>query len=558
MATSSASARSDSPLARKARGAFFTPAGLCDYVVTWAVRDPNDLVLEPSCGEAAFLAAAGRRLRALDGGQQRSRSQLIGYELHEDSAELARARLASVGVEADVEVADFFGVEPVACYDAVVGNPPYIRYQDFSGEARTRSRAAALRAGVSLSGLASSWAAFTVHAALFLKPEGRLGLVLPAELLSVNYAAGVRRYLMERFSRVRLVLFDKRVFPGVQEEVVLLLAEGTGPTDCCELRQVANLAELDAREDRSRRWRPVRPEGKWTPSLMSAEAQQAYTDVTCGSGFATLQDWGETTLGMVTGNNRYFALSPSRADELGLDVADVIAVSPPGSRHLRALALTEVAWRELGKMGKSTLLFRPSSSPSPAAQAYIRAGEETNVHEAYKCRVRSPWWRVPLVPPPDLFLTYMNADAPRLCSNRIRAHHLNSVHGLYLRPGLRRIGIDLLPLGALNSLTLLGAEAVGRSYGGGMLKLEPREADRLPVPSPASLISAWKSLSAIRPCVAQALRGGSLRDAVRLVDDCLLVEHLDLARSQVKVLREAYEEMSARRRARGTEPHVPG
>src|SRR5690242_21120209 len=42
-----------------------------------------------------------------------------------------------------------------------------------------QSRRAALNAGVALSALASSWAAFTVHAALFLRPGGRMALVLP-------------------------------------------------------------------------------------------------------------------------------------------------------------------------------------------------------------------------------------------------------------------------------------------------------------------------------------------------------------------------------------------
>lgn len=550
------SARPDTPSARKARGAFFTPTELCDFVAGWAVKNPSDLVLEPSCGEAAFLAAAGERLRALNGGQLGLYSQLRGFEVHEGSAALAHARLVSMDIQADLEVRDFFEVEPGARYDAVIGNPPYIRYQEFSGEARIRSRAAALRAGVSLTGLASSWAAFTVHAALFLKPGGRLGLVLPAELLSVNYAAAVRRYLMERFARVQLVLFDERVFPGVLEEVVLLLADGVGPTDHCELRQVADLAELGARNYRSRSWKPIRPEGKWTPSLMSTEALQAYADVSSGGGFATLHDWGETTLGMVTGNNRYFALSPARAIQLGLAEKDLIHLSPPGSRHLRGLTFSEAARQELGRMGKSTLLFRPGSHPSVAAFAYIEAGEKANVREAYKCRVRSPWWRVPLVPRPDLFLTYMNADTPRLCSNKARAHHLNSVHGLYLNTGMRRAGTDLLPLAALNSMTLLGAETVGRSYGGGMLKLEPREADRLPVPSRESLLTASKSLSAIRPQIAKALRGGHLNEAVKIVDDCLLVGQLGLSRDQVRVLRRAHEGLSARRKARGTDPHV--
>ena len=87
---------------------------------------------------------------------------------------------------------------------------------------------AALSHGVRLSALASSWAAFTIHASEFLSDSGRLGLVLPAELLSVNYASEVRRFLLGRFAKVRLVLFEQLVFPGVLEDVVLLLAEGRG------------------------------------------------------------------------------------------------------------------------------------------------------------------------------------------------------------------------------------------------------------------------------------------------------------------------------------------
>lgn len=542
--------------ARKARGAFFTPPELCKYVADWAVRDQSDLVLEPSCGEAAFLLAAGERLRALNAGLPVPATQLRGFELHEQSAGTARAHLASAGVCADIHVDDFFRVEPTPCHDAVIGNPPYIRYQDFAGEARTRSRAAALRAGVSLTGLASSWAAFTVHAALFLKPGGRLGLVLPAELLSVNYAAGVRRYLLERFARVRLVLFTERVFPGVQEEVVLLLAEGVGPADHCELHQVAHLADLESAGVACRRWRPLSPEDKWTSSLMSGEALETYLEVTARESFCTLQDWGETTLGMVTGNNRYFALSPFRAAELGMAGSDLIKLSPPGSGHLRGLTFTEAAREDLGRAGKSTLLFRPSSDPSPAARDYIMAGEQAGVHEAYKCRARSPWWRVPLVRPADLLLTYMNADTPRLCANEARAHHLNSVHGVYLRGELKRLGRGTLPLAALNSITLLGAETVGRSYGGGILKLEPREADRLPVPSAALLSEASRPLSVLRPRVARALRDGRLRDVVAMVDEALLIGLMGLTEAQVANLRTAHGTLSARRRARGVTPRV--
>lgn len=545
--------RGDTAALRKARGAFFTPEAVARYITDWAVRSTSDRILEPSCGEASFLLAAVDRLAALrspnDGEQF---AALDGVELHDASARAARKLLRNAGVDARVVVSDFFCVEPTGSYHVVIGNPPYIRYQDFSGVARARSRKAALRAGVGLTNLASSWAAFAVHSALFLRPGGRMGLVLPAELLSVNYAAEVRRFLMASFARVDLVLFTERVFPDAQEDVLLLLADGylDGPTDHASIYQARNAAEL-ATIAAGRTWTPARPEEKWTPSLLSADALDAYTRLLASGGFTVLETWGDTTLGVVTGNNKYFGLSPARVADLGLEQTDILRLSPPGSRHLRGLAFGTGALNELGRNGSATWLFRPPGEPSRSAWAYIAAGEAAGVHTAYKCRVRRPWWRVPNLAPADLFLTYMNADTPRLSTNTAKAAHLNSVHGVYLGPQVRKLGKALLPLASLTSMTLVGAETVGRAYGGGMLKLEPREADRLPVPSAALVEAAADSLANIRPQVAGLLRGGRLIEASKLVDDVLLVGELGIARAQVRVLRDAHAELTARRFARG-------
>ncbi len=512
--------------------------------------------MEPSCGEAAFLLAAVNRLIALGGASQSAPPpHLDGVELHAASAEAASDLLRAAGVEARVAVGDFFTFGPTGSYDAVIGNPPYVRYQDFSGESRARSREAALRAGVPMSNLASSWAAFTVHAALFLKRAGRLGLVLPAELLTVNYAAPVRRFLLERFARVDLVLFEERVFPEVLEEVVLLLAEGydEGPTDSFRVFQFRDAGDLTGTPV-VRSWKPDDLDAKWTPSLLSREAHSAFSSLIEGDDFTTLQTWGETTLGIVTGNNRYFALSPQRAAELGLIPSDLVRLSPPGSRHLRSLTFTDAALDELGAAGSSTYLFRPAGEPSKAARSYIKAGEVSGVNHAYKCRIRPDWWRVPLVPQSDLLLTYMNADTPRLCTNRARVHHLNSVHGVYTRPEVKRLAMDYLPLASINSMTLVGAETVGRAYGGGMLKVEPREADRLPMPSPDLVESTKARLVEIRPQVGGFLRAGRLAEASHLIDDLLLVGALGMKRSDVRALREAHAELTARRVARGGRP----
>ena len=547
----------DTSARRKARGAFFTPEPLARYVAEWTIREATDSVLEPSCGEAAFLLAAHQRQTALRT-HRRHPGVLDGVEVHHDSAEQARGLLHGAGAEPRITTGDFFQIDPTPIYDAVIGNPPYVRYQDFSGPARIRSRTAALRAGVLLSNLSSSWAAFTVHATLFLKPGGRLGLVLPAELLSVNYAADLRRFLMQRFGRVRLVMFTQRVFPGVLEEVVLLLAEGEGPTDHCELLQVQDVNDLLSIDGgRETTWTPVSTQGKWTSALIPPIAFAAYRSAFAGPDFVNLEHWGDTTLGMVTGNNRYFTMSPATAAALRIPATELVPISPPGSRHLRGLSFTPAMRNALGTAGAATLLFRPEPEPSRAAARYIADGRAQQFHETYKCRIRTPWWRVPLVAPADLLLTYMNADTPRLTTNAAAVRHLNSVHGVYLRPGVRQLGRRLLPIASLNSVTLLGAETVGRAYGGGMLKVEPSEADALPMPSPEQVNSAADALLAIRDRVTAHLRDGRLMDAVRLVDDVLLVRSMGVARADVSLLEQAQAMLTARRRARGAEPAPP-
>lgn len=551
MLDSAVPAAVDTAELRKARGAFFTPDAITRYITDWAVRAPEDTVLEPSAGDAAFLVQAVRRLRDL-AGDDAPAPRVDGVEIHPHSARVARARVEGAGGDPHITVGDFFLIAPEPRYSAVIGNPPYIRYQDFTGESRTRSRAAALKAGVALTALASSWAAFTIHSALFLKPGGRLGLVLPAELLSVNYAAAVRRFLFDRFRSVELLLFTEQVFPEAEADVVLLLAEGfdEGPTDHATIYQ-AHDAEALSRRSGPLTWTPFDPAAKWTGLLVDPDAVEPLHTLKASGQFTSLEAWGDTTLGMVTGNNRYFALSPARVKELNLTRRDLIRLSPPGSSHLRGLELSSKAMTRLGQQGKSTWLFRPSDAPSPAAQAYITTGHLAGVDEAYKCRVRKPWYRVPLLPPADLLLTCMNADTPRLTTNSAGVAHLNSVHGVYLKDDYRDLARELLPLASLNSVTLLNAEMVGRSYGGGILKLEPREADVWAMPSPDHIRSHSAELRAIKGKVTTLLKHAKLAQAVELVDEALFAGRRIVDMNDLMRVREAHASMTGRRVARG-------
>jgi len=132
---------------------------------------------------------------------------------------------------------------------------------------------------------------------------------------------------------------------------------------------------------------------------------------------------------------------------------------------------------------------------------------------------------------------------------------VNSVHGVRLNKDLRSIGRELLPLAALNTVTLLGAEVVGRAYGGGLLKLEPTEAARLPVPSPELISAHAIQLRSIRADVEVDLAGGRMSSAVRRVNEVLLTSAL--GESGLNALRLGQRALAWRRAARGSRKARP-
>lgn len=552
----------DSHTLRKARGAFFTPPAIAEFLARWAIRTPDARILDPTCGESIFLQAGAARLRALGATDVAAVEQLSGVDVHQPSLEASVSLLGEWGARANLVRSDFFDLpspaqigDRIGWQDAVIGNPPFVRYQEHRGRARRRSAAAALSQGVRLSGLASSWAATLVHASAFLKPEGRLAMVLPAELLTVGYAEPVRRWLRQRFAVVNLVLFERLQFRGTSEQVVLLVAHGTGPSApfCLyHVRDAEDLADLH----------PLDPvgatpaeEGKWSDLVLPLETRQLLGEI--NRRMIRLDGYGTPELGTVTGANDYFALSEETRRAYGLREAHLKQISPPGTRHFRGLSFSSADWEVLRRAGERVWLLHPNpNTRARGLAAYLERGVELGVPTAYKCTVRDPWWRPPAVPVPDLFFTYMSHRFPRLITNAAETTFLNSMHGIRLRADAPAEAARALPLLALSSATMLGAEVMGRSYGGGILKMEPREAAGLPVPGPDDLRGAWEALSGRWAELDGMLARGDWWSVVAEVDRVVLSDVLRFKRDEVTAIRDAATLLRVRR-TRQTSPDGP-
>ena len=206
------------PLARKFRGAYYTPENVVSTLVRWVVRDEADRLLDPSCGDGRFIA--------------RHRNS-VGIEQDADTAAQAVIRAPSALVHAG----DFFAwaAHTGERFDCAAGNPPFIRYQTFKGTTRARALDLCSQHGADFSGLTASWAPFLVATASLLRPGGRMAFVVPAEVGHAPYAAPLVEYLVRNFRTVQIVAVREKLFPELSEDCWLLYAAGFGEATC-ELR----------------------------------------------------------------------------------------------------------------------------------------------------------------------------------------------------------------------------------------------------------------------------------------------------------------------------------
>lgn len=372
-------------------------------------------------------------------------------------------------------------------------------------------------------------------------------MVLPAELLQVKYAQELRDRLTTNFDHIVIVGFKRLVFPEIQQEVVLLLAEGKrpqpGPTsdvhtiefvDGEDLLQHENVRQAVAHVPA----RHSRPGMKWTSLFLDADSFAALDMAAGAPGLTPLGALATVDVGIVTGRNSFFVLTEAQRAQL-----DVERLTKPIIGRTAALKTTRFMpedFTQYGQLYPAFLLNLTGVAAgrfSPALQDYLRDGERQQINLGYKCRIRQRWYDVPSIYTPDAFLFRQIHRYPLLVVNQAGATSTDTIHRVRLRSG---VDAHRLAAAFFNSLTLSWAEVCGRSYGGGVLELEPREAEELPIPYHANLpIDADK--------VASLLAQGQPYEALNYVDGVVLQDYLGFDAMTRRRLRRAWEQLRDRR-----------
>ena len=143
---------------KKINGAFFTPKIITNFVVSQTITSPSQKVCDPSCGCGAFLIAAAIFISEKFGKNVIDiiEENLYGVDISDYSVRRVKILLSLLSLKngrdkenikfnlktADSLVVDwkklFYETNKGEGFDVVIGNPPYVKFQDLNKELREK------------------------------------------------------------------------------------------------------------------------------------------------------------------------------------------------------------------------------------------------------------------------------------------------------------------------------------------------------------------------------------------------------------------------------------
>jgi adenine-specific DNA-methyltransferase len=476
---------------QKLRGGYYTPSDLAEFLASWVSEINPTSVLEPSCGDGVFFSALKRASAS-------KKLALTAFEIDKSEAKKAFKLADELKLPTSIHIEDFLGWAIKSLkgndlrFDAVVGNPPFIRYQYLPRQFQNRAEEIFAKLGLNFTKHTNAWVSFILASVALLRPGGRLAMIVPAEIIHVTHAQSLRTYLGQECHRLVIIDPEKLWFSNTLQGAVILLAEKK--LDHNDTGQGLGIYSVRDREflrlkpsavfnaPKSINGKTV--QGKWTRALLDLETRTLLDELMNHSDVHLFDDIAEVDVGIVTGANKFFLVPDETVERY--DLRKWAHPMFGRSEHCPGVIYDERQHKENASLGNPTnfLWFRENKGKvNAAARAYIRLGEKDKLHTRYKCRVRSPWYTVPSVYSTEIGMLKRSHNTPRLILNQAGAYTTDTAY----RIRTNNVNADKLVACFVNPLTALSAELEGRHYGGGVLELIPSEIERLTIPLPNKL-----------------------------------------------------------------------
>ena len=460
-----------SPGERRPLGQTYTPHPIIEAMLHWASDHGTPArVVDPGAGSGRYLLAAGRRF---------PEAELHGSDVDPLATLMLRANLAAAGLagRARVHLGDYraLALPEAEGPTLFIGNPPYVRHHQVAPEWKAWLLQTARRHGLHASALAG----LHVHFFLATAEYGRRGdfgaFITSSEWLDVNYGALVRRLLLDELGGQSLHVLAPEAQPFSD-------ATTTGAITCFRIGDTVPAMKVRRVESVSDLGRLAKGRSVSRQRLAETNRWSVLTRVTPAlpEGHVELGELCRVHRGTVTGANAVWVRRDAHPDL----PERVLFPSITRARELFGAG---------ARLGSLDALRRVVDLPVDldvfdAAERrqidrFLREARARGVPEGYIASNRRAWWSVGLRAAAPILATYMARRPPAFVRNDAGARHINIAHGLYPREEMTDAVLDRLADHLRAAVTL----AQGRTYAGGLVKFEPREMERIPVPGPDML-----------------------------------------------------------------------
>jgi adenine-specific DNA-methyltransferase len=474
----------DEVSAEKLRGGFYSPEPLVDLclerIAVLCKRRQSLRVLEPSAGDGAFIRGLRRNHHVLAKTAFVQAVELLPTEAAKCSDEMTSGNLPG-GVARASAIA--WAADSDELFDVAVGNPPFVRFQFVSDSEVRAIRNLERRLGISFAGVSNLWLPIFLGALSRLRVGGVFAFIVPAECFTGISSGLVREWLVQNVKDLRFDIFPAGSFPLVLQEIVIVSGRRKAtsfdsPSECTFCEHIHNQPPSLTRHSIPQSRHP------WTRYLLTKDQLQAFDEASALINSRPLGEVAKFEVAAVTGANDYFSVDSATLRDFELEEWSVPLL--PRIRHAPGIRYTASDHRLADEAGAKMHLLDFSAARSDPTKnrrvsRYLQIGVDQDLPLRYKCRIRSPWYRVPFIRRGPLMLSKRSHFYPRMILNEVGVATTDTIYRGSMAGLFAGREYDLAAV-FHNSLTLLSAEIEGRSFGGGVLELVPSEICRLRVP----------------------------------------------------------------------------
>ncbi|MFZ1597874.1 MAG: Eco57I restriction-modification methylase domain-containing protein, partial [Anaerolineae bacterium] len=391
---------------------------------------------------------------------------------------------------ASVTIGDFVLQPPQAKFSAIVANPPYIRHHRISQESKEQlKRLGVLTTGKTLDGRAGLHVYFLIRALSLLEQDGRLAFIMPADTCEGKFARDLWRWISTSFALDAVVTFAPAAspFPGVDTNPLIFFLRKAKPratflwARCCESKTETLKTWVGSNFAITPGKALVVTERNLSEGLATGLSRPPAVNQT---GLYVLGDFVHVMRGIATGANEFFFMTDEQAQKTGI----------PGEYFIRAVGrtrdvptdeITQMTIESLRALGRPTLLLTLAGDPHEAfpetIRNFLREGEAMGLPQRPLISQRKPWYRMETRAAPPFLFAYLGRRHSRFIRNTAKIIPLTGFLCVYPKSSdpdyLKRLwGILSHPD------TIANLAIVGKSYGDGSIKVEPRSLERLPIP----------------------------------------------------------------------------